>query len=179
ENSLTPHVFTPNRIAVLKLLASQAAISLENTRLYRDLGEREAKIRRLVDANIVGMYIWNLEGEILETNEAFFHMLGYNREDLVSGSMRWTDLTPVEWRDRDTQAQAELEATGTIQPFEKEYFRKDGSRVPGLLGCATFAGSGNEGVAFVLDLSKQKLAEDALHHAQAELARVSRMTVLE
>jgi GAF domain-containing protein len=52
ENNLTPHVFTPTRIAVLKLLASQAAISLENTRLYRDLEEREAKIRRLVDANI-------------------------------------------------------------------------------------------------------------------------------
>ena len=62
ENNLTPHVFTPTRIAVLKLLASQAAISLENTRLYRDLEEREAKIRRLVDANIIGIFIWNLEG---------------------------------------------------------------------------------------------------------------------
>jgi PAS domain S-box-containing protein len=179
ENNLTSRVFTPNRIAVLKLLASQAAISLENTRLYRDLEERQAKIRRLVDANIMGMYIWNLQGEILEANEAFLHMLGYSREDLVSGSMRWTDLTPAEWRDRDAQTQAELEATGTIQPFEKEYFRKDGSRVPVLLGCATFAGSGNEGVAFVLDLSEQKRAEDALHQAQAELARVSRMTTME
>ena len=62
ENNLTPHVFTPTRIAVLKLLASQAAISLENTRLYRDLEEREAKIRRLVDANIMGIFIWNLQG---------------------------------------------------------------------------------------------------------------------
>src|SRR5262245_1945638 len=64
ENNLTTHVFTPNRIAVLKLLASQAAISLENTRLYADLQEREAKIRRLVDANIIGIIILNLEGEI-------------------------------------------------------------------------------------------------------------------
>ena len=47
---------------MLKLLASQAAISLENTRLYRDLEEREAKIRRLVDANIIGIFIWELEG---------------------------------------------------------------------------------------------------------------------
>ena len=179
ENTLTPHVFTPKRIAVLKLLASQAAISLENTRLYRDLAEREAKIRRLVDANIMGMYIWNLQGEILEANEAFLQIVGYSHEDLVSGRVRWTDLTPPEWRDRDKQAQAELEATGTIQPFEKEYFRKDGNRVPALLGCATFEGSGNEGVAFVLDLSKQKRAEDALHQAQAELARVSRMTTME
>ena len=56
ENNLAPRVFAPARIAVLKLLASQAAISLENTRLYRDLAEREAKIRRLVDANIIGIF---------------------------------------------------------------------------------------------------------------------------
>ncbi len=179
ENNLAPHVFTPTRIAVLKLLASQAAISLENTHLYRDLEEREAKIRRLVDANIMGIYIWNLQGEILEANEAFLHILRYSRSDVVSGGLRWTDLTPAEWRGRDAQAQAELIATGTIQPFEKEYFRKDGSRVPVLLGCATFEGTGNEGVAFVLDLSEQKRAEDALHQAQAELARVSRMTTME
>src|SRR4029077_8438621 len=85
ENKLAPHVFTPARIAVLKLLASQAAISLENTHLYRDLTEREAKIRRLVDANIVGIFIWNLQGGIIEANEAFIHMVQYSREDLVSG----------------------------------------------------------------------------------------------
>ena len=60
ENNLTPRAFAPARIAVLKLLASQAAISLENTRLYRDLEQREAKIRRLVDANIIGIFIWEL-----------------------------------------------------------------------------------------------------------------------
>jgi PAS domain S-box-containing protein len=179
ENNLAPHVFTPTRIAVLKLLASQAAISLENIHLYRDLEEREAKIRRLVDANIMGIYIWNLQGEILEANEAFLQIVRYNRSDVVSGVLRWTDLTPAEWRDRDVQAKAELIATGTIQPFEKEYLRKDGSRVPVLLGCATFEGTENEGVAFVLDLSEQKRAEDALHQAQAELARVSRITTME
>jgi PAS domain S-box-containing protein len=179
ENSLAPHVFTPTRIAVLKLLASQAAISLENTRLYRDLEDREAKIRRLVDANIMGIFIWNLQGEIIEANEAFLHMVEYSREDLVSGRVRWTDLTPAEWRDRDERAAAEAKATGTVQPFQKEYFRKDGGRVPVLVGAAIFEGIGNEGVAFVLDLSEQKRAEDALHQAQAELARVSRMTTME
>jgi GAF domain-containing protein len=85
ENNLAPNVFTPTRIAVLKLLASQAAISLENTRLYRGLEEREAKIRRLVDANIIGIFMWNLEGEIIEANEAFLQMLRFSREDLISG----------------------------------------------------------------------------------------------
>ena len=184
ENNLTPHVFTPPRIAVLKLLASQAAISLENTRLYRDLEEREAKIRRLVDANIIGIYIW-IEGEIIEANEAFLQMVEYSREDLVSGRLHWTDLTPAEWRDRDERALAELNATGTLQPYDKEYFRKDGSRVPVMIGCANFAGSKDEGVAFVVDLSEQKRAEDerkraeeALQKAQAELAHVTRVTTL-
>jgi GAF domain-containing protein len=64
ENNLAPRVFAPARIAVLKLLASQAAISLENTRLYRDLEQREAKIRRLVDANIIGIVIFELKGAL-------------------------------------------------------------------------------------------------------------------
>jgi PAS domain S-box-containing protein len=179
ENNLAPHVFTPKRIAVLKLLASEAAISLENTRLYRDLAEREAKIRRLVDANIMGIFIWNLQGGIIEANEAFLQMVLYSREDLTSGRVRWTDLTSAEWRDRNERAMVEAKETGTVQPYENEYFRKDGSRVPVLVGAAMFEGSGNEGVAFVLDLSEQKRAEDALHQAQAELARVSRMTTME
>ena len=173
ENNLTPHVFTPTRIAVLKLLASQAAISLENTRLYRDLEEREAKIRRLVDANIMGIFIWNLQGKILQTNEAFLHMLEYSREDLLSGRVHWRDLTPAEWQDRDERAIAELKATGAAQPFQKEYFRKDGSRVPVLHGAAMFEGSGNEGVAFVLDLSEQKRAEEALRASEERWSKLA------
>jgi predicted ATPase/GAF domain-containing protein len=57
ENNLAPRSFAPARIAVLKLIASQAAISLENTRLYRNLEQREAKIRGLVDANIIGIFL--------------------------------------------------------------------------------------------------------------------------
>jgi PAS domain S-box-containing protein len=178
ENNLTPHVFTPTRIAVLKLLASQAAISLENTRLYRELEVREAKIRRLVDANIMGILIWNRGGEIIEANEAFLRMVGYGRADLFSDRVRLAELTPDEWRGRDEQALAEMAATGIFQPLEKEYFRKDGSRVPVMIGGATLEGSSGEGVAFVLDLSKQKLAEETLQKTQTELAYVARVTTL-
>jgi PAS domain S-box-containing protein len=137
ENNLTPNVFAPSRMAALKLLASQAAISLENSRLYGDLQEREAKIRRLVDANIMGIVIWDFEGRIIEANDAFLRMLGYDRKDIVSGRVRWTDLIPPEWRDRSAQARQELKTTGTAQPFERDYFRKDGSRVPVLVGAAS------------------------------------------
>src|SRR5215470_6197463 len=160
ENNLAPYVFTSTRIAVLKLLASQAAISLENTRRYADLGEREARIRRLVDANIIGIFTWNLEGKILEANYAFLRTVEYNRDDLLSGRMRWADLTPVEWQERSARARAELKETGRVQAYEKEFFRKDGSRVPVLVGGASFEAGGNEGVAFVLDLSEQKRSEE-------------------
>ena len=169
ENNLTPYVFTPDRITVLKVLASQAAISLENSRLYRDLEDREGKIRRLVDANILGIFIWNLEGAIVGANEAFLRMLRIQPQDLVSGRVRWTDLTPTDWRERDERAVTELKATGTVQPYEKEFFRKDGSRVPVLIGAALFKESGKEGVAFVLDLSEQKRAEAEIKALKEQL----------
>ena len=170
ENNLAPRVFAPARIAVLKLVASQAAIALENTRLYRDLEEREAKIRRLVDANIIGIFIWDLEGRILEANDAFLRMVGYDCEDVASGRLRWTELTPAEWLDRDAQQWApELKITGRLQSYEKEYFRKDSSRVPILIGAATFEEGGHQGVAFVLDLTERKRAEHALHEGEVKI----------
>jgi PAS domain S-box-containing protein len=176
ENTLTSHAFTPGRTALLGLLASQLAISLENTRLYSELREREAKIRRLVDANIIGIFIFDLEGRIIEANDALLRMVGYEREDVLSGRVRWTDLTPPEWRDRHAQAETELQTAGTVQPYEREYFRKDGSRVPALIGSARI--SGNEGVAFVLDLTERKRAAKALSEVQTELAHANRVATM-
>jgi PAS domain S-box-containing protein len=179
ENSLTLHAFTPSRVAILKLLASEAAISIENARLYRDLAEREARIRRLVDANIIGIFIWDLEGRILEANDAFLRMVGYNHEDLVSSRVRWNDLTPAEWLDRDEQQLVpQLKMTGSLQPFEKEFFRKDGSRVPVLIGVAAFEEGGYQGVAFVLDLTERKRSAEALRELQMALAHASRLATM-
>ncbi len=160
------------------MLASQAAISLENSRLYRDLADREAKIRRLVDANIIGIVIWDFEGQILEANDAFLRMVGYDREDLLSGRLRWTDLTPPEWAGRNAQTVHEVRMTGTAQPFEKEYFRKDGSRVPVLIGSASFEERANQGVSFVLDLTERKRDVEALGEMQMQLAHANRVATM-
>jgi PAS domain S-box-containing protein len=182
ENNLTTGAFTPTRIAVLKVIASQAAISLENTRLYRDLEQREAKIRRLVDANIIGIFIWELEGRILEANDAFLRMVGFDSEDVVSGRLRWTDLTPSEWLERDMQQNVpELRKKGFLQPFEKEFSRKDGSRVPVLIGTATFDEAGSQGVGFVVDLTERKHAErerERLRQLEADLAHTNRVSMM-
>ena len=171
ENSLTPHAFTPARMAVLKVIASAAAMSVENTRLYRDLQEREARFRRLVDSDIVGVMIWDLDGRIIDANDAFLDMLQYRREDIVSGAVRWTDLTPSEWREQDERATADLKATGTVQPYEKQFVRKDGTRIAVLTGGALFDLQGNDGVAFALDLSKQKQAEAEIRALKDQLYR--------
>jgi PAS domain S-box-containing protein len=157
----------------------------ENVQLHSDLEDRETKIRRLVDANIIGIVIWNLEGRILEANDAFLRMMGYDREDVASGLLNRTDLTPAEWRDRDARTVAELKMNGTVQPFEKEYFRKDGSRLPVLIGGALFEARGNQGVSFVLDLTERKRAEAEARESERryretlmELAHANRVTAM-
>ena len=176
EKSSIPAVFAPARAAVLKLLASLAAVSLENARLYREVSEREARIRRLVDANIIGIFIWDFDGQILEANDAFLHMVGYDREDLVARRLRWTDLVPPESQERDAQSTEELKNTGICRPFEWEYVRKDGSRMPILIGAATFDEKENQGVAFVLDLTERKRAEDALRRSERYLSEAQRVS---
>jgi PAS domain S-box-containing protein len=138
----------------------------ENIALQGDVLARDKKIRRLVDANIVGVIFWELDGRILEANDAFLKMLGYEREDLASGRVNRTGLTPPEWRLRDLRTVAELKRMGTVQPFEKEYFRKDGSRVPVLVGGTMLEQNQNQGVGFVLDLTERKRAEEALRQSE-------------
>jgi PAS domain S-box-containing protein len=161
ENNLAPRVFAPARTAVLKVLASQAAISIENTRLFRDLAERETRIRRLVDANIIGIFSWHADGRVLDANEEFVRIIGHSRDDLVSGRVRWTDFTP-EWRERDAREMERLRTGASSQAQERELLRKDGTRVPVLTGGTMFDGSMNEGVAFVLDLTERKRAEQCV-----------------
>ena len=183
ENSLASRVFTTKRISVLKLLAAQVSISLENTQLYADLmTAREAKIRRLVDANIMAVVIWRLDGAIVGSNEAFLRMVQYDREDVATGRVRWTDLTPTEWREHDERTLAEIRATGTVQPYEKELLRKDGSRVPVLVAGTLFEEGGSEGVAFALDLSEQKQQEaerERLRQQLGHLEHLNRVSTME
>ena len=177
-------VFAGGALALARLEARRRRKATEeNVQLHSDLEERDKKIRRLFDADIIGIIIWTLEGRILEANDAFLRMTGYDREDLASGRVNRMDLTPAEWHDRDARTVAELKMIGTVQPFEKEYFRKDGSRLPVLSGGALFEASGNQGVSFVLDLTERKRAEAEARESERryretlmELAHANRVT---
>src|SRR6476659_9476048 len=141
-----------------------------------ELAPPDAKLRRLVDANIIGVATCDADGNILEANDAFLDMLGYSREDLASGLLGWPELTPPEWQAVSMRAVAEIQATGRCEVFEKEYFRKDGSRVPILIASAAVDESKSQIVAFVLDLTARKQAEEALKRSEAYLAEAQRLT---
>jgi PAS domain S-box-containing protein len=170
---------TRNRSAQIALQDNLRSIATA----YKELEQRGTKIRRLIDANIIGIFIWNFEGDILEANDAFLRIVGYDRDDLTAGRLRWTELTPSEWLNRD--AQEWVPELGSAQPFEKEYFCKDGSRVPVLVGGALFGEGDNQGVAYILDLTERKRAEAAARDSdqryrqvQIELAHANRVATM-
>jgi PAS domain S-box-containing protein len=166
ENNLARDVFTPARMTVLKLLASATAVSLENTRLYTELREREARVRCLVESNIIGIFIWDFEGHIIDANEAFLRIVGHDRTDLLEGRLDWRALTPPQWQERDDQALVDVRLTGIAEAYEKELITKSGKRIPVLAGAAAFNLARQEGVAFMVDLSDRRRAEDAARESE-------------
>jgi PAS domain S-box-containing protein len=170
--SIGQPVFSANG-ELVEVVATQIEVT-ERKRAEEALRESEAKIRRLVDSNIIGIFVWDFDGRILEANDEYLRIVGYDREDLVSSRIKWTDLTPPDWRDRNNARIEQQKGSGRFEPFEKEFTRKDGSRVPVLIGGATFDEGGNEGVAFVLDLTERKRAENTLREREAQLAEARR-----
>jgi two-component system cell cycle sensor histidine kinase/response regulator CckA len=128
------------------------------------LRESETRYRRLNEAGIIGITVTDASGRILEANDAFLKMVGHSRDDLDAGGMDWSKMTPPEWRSGNAAAAEQLRAHGVARPWEKEYIRKDGSRVPVLVAVATLEASRN--IAISLDLSERKRLEEQLRTAQ-------------
>jgi two-component system, cell cycle sensor histidine kinase and response regulator CckA len=150
--------------------------------IVRDIGERkrteaavrasEARFRAVVESDMLATFFWREDGGVSEANDAFLAIVGYTKDDVQAGRVSWAAMTPPECHARDQDALAEVVRTGRCVPYEKEYLRKDGRRVPILLGAASLAGGG--GVAFAIDLTERKrleqqyrAAEQRLHHVVA------------
>jgi len=130
----------------------------------------ETRYARLRDSGIIGIVVTKLDGPVLEVNDALVDLLGYSREELVSGRVRWSDLTPHEWRSTDQRAVEQLTSAGVASLREKEYMRPDGSRIPVLVGSAMLEGTGGDCISFVLDLRGSKEAAAAVEHLREALA---------
>jgi PAS domain S-box-containing protein len=145
--------------------------------------EMEEALRRsgrrlslLVEASPVGILLANLQGDIHYANQAFLRIVGYTALEAAVTPLRWSELTPPEWRHMDQQAEEELLRGGFVTPFEKEYIRKDGSRVPVLLGGCLMDEPYEDReqiVAFVVDLTERKKVETDLRNANVELRRAN------
>ncbi len=139
------------------------------------LEKSEARLRRLVESNVVGVNFSDLNGGLVEANDAFLNLIGYTREELRSGVLRWDLITAPEYLEADLRAIEQLKAGGFCPPIEKEYIRKDGTRVPVLLGVAMLPGSATDCVCIVVDLSEQKRLEQERQALHQELIQSHKM----
>ena len=140
------------------------------------LRKSEQRLRRFLDSGMVGVIYWSMDGRIIDANDKFLDIFGYSREDLNTGSINWGAMTPPEYRYLDERAIEELRTAGvSSKPFEKEYVRKDGTRVPIIIAAAMFDGPPDEGVAFVLDNTERKRAEEALRLSEEKFVKAFAM----
>ncbi|HZW05195.1 MAG TPA: PAS domain S-box protein, partial [Anaerolineaceae bacterium] len=130
----------------------------ERKQMEEALRASEAKIRRLVDSNLIGI-LYGSHGQITEANDAFLNLVGYTRDELVRGQLFWRALTPPEYLELDEQRSQEAIERGACTPYEKEFIHKDGHRIPVLIGYALLSELKHEYVAFILDLTERKQAE--------------------
>jgi PAS domain S-box-containing protein len=134
----------------------------ERIKAEEALRESETRLRGFYESDMIGVCFYNLNGSITEANDKFLDIVGYTREDLRAGQIKWDKMTPPEYRQLDEHAMAELKSKGVSTLYEKEYIRKDGLHVPVIIGIATFNKVLCEGIAFVLDITERKKAEEAL-----------------
>ncbi|MBA3499852.1 MAG: PAS domain S-box protein, partial [Deltaproteobacteria bacterium] len=134
----------------------------------RKLRQSEQRFRRLFESGVLGIIVADLVGNIRDANDAFLSLFGYTNDDLRAGHVRWSEMTPPKWQARDAEAVKELGATGVLRSYEKEYFHKDGTVVPIVLGAAMIEGS-DECICYVLDLTERKRAESAVLALNMEL----------
>ncbi len=146
-------------LAVLFSVARSDAV--QRSEAARTIQQHELRLRRVVESNVIGIVFSDARGTIIDANDAFLQLIGYDRQDLTAGRVDRASITGPEFRIRDGQALAEVQRTGKCTPYEKEYLRKNGDRLPALVGIARIDDSGSQFVAFVLDLSQRRQAEEA------------------
>ena len=172
-------------VHLLEITAERCAAAIRNAQLHQEakriaaaLTESEARFRRIVESDMIGLLFWDASGAITEANDALLRIVGFTQDDVRTGRVDWRNMTPPEYRALDENSLRELAATGVCTPFEKEYFRKDGSRVPVLIGATNFPHLPGQGVAFVLDITERKRAEAELRLQSAALNAAANIIVI-
>jgi len=145
----------------------------EQTIVEEALHRSQSQFRKLFESGMIGIGIPNRFGGFTEGNNELLRLTGYSREDMDAGRVRWDTMTPLEYGELDKFHIAEAAQRGNCTPYEKEYIRKDGSRVPILCGYALLEGSQDEYIGFVLDLTPLKQAEAALREREQRFSALA------
>ena len=133
------------------------------------LRHEEARFRRLVDSDVMGVLIAKVDGQVTEANETFLKMIGYRREDLTAGRINWRSLTPSSCDPSDQVALQQLADKGVAQPYEKQFLHSAGNEVPVLLGSARVDPAREDMICYAIDLSQSKAAEALIQRLNREL----------
>ncbi|TVP60936.1 MAG: PAS domain S-box protein [Nodularia sp. (in: Bacteria)] len=160
-------IFIWQSSAVISRLCRQHDEAQKKLRAY------EEKLRSFVDANIIGIKFGDVYGGIHRANDAFLQMIGYTREDLLTGRLSWRKITPPEhlYLDKQGIAEAQENPNGACTPYEKEYIHKDGRRIPVLVGYVLVGENREESVVFILDLSERQQAKQQIIQLNKDLQR--------
>lgn len=160
-----------------KEIQQRQQVEAEREQAFRALQRSEARFRRLIESNVIGVVFSKTDGTITDANDAFLQIVGYNRADIKAGNLNWQSITPPEYAHLNQAAIAELTNTGAFNAFEKEYFHKDGRRIPVMIGGALLDESQQAIVSFVLDLTEHKQAADKIRE-QAALLNITTDAIL-
>ena len=133
------------------------------------LQQSEERFRRIFYSRVVGMIFADFQGNIIDANDCFLEMIGYTREELETGAIDWLGMTPPEYLAKDYQCMEYLIQNGEVEPWEKEYYRKDGSRIAILIGAAFLPETNNETICVIIDISDRKQSEKSLQEKNTEL----------
>jgi PAS domain S-box-containing protein len=184
--------YTEDDLELVERIAEYAALAMANARLHaaervaRDLADKTAnalrqadsRFARLSDSGIIGILVSNVAGQVSVVNDALLKLLGYSREEILSGQVAWSSLTPPDALEARARAIEQLASSGFSDPSERELFHKDGRRVPVLVGSAMIEGEEQLCISFVVDLSARKEALVAAERLREERATAARFRAL-
>lgn len=157
------------------LIMSIVADLSDRKRAEAALKLSQERLTSFVEANIIGILFGDISGGISAANDEFLRMIGYSRQDLETGNLRWTEITPAEFLALDLYHIEEAQRLGACAPYEKEYLCRDGSRIPVLVGFSLMGENRDQAIAFILDLTERKQLEQALRTQTEELEQANRM----
>ena len=149
---------------IVRAWGSQRDVTLSR-QAEAELQRSEARFRSLFESGLVGIAFWNRE-VVTGANDTLLEILGYDRQDLRNGQLRRERIFASGGDESDRRALQEIQLRGSCMPYEKDFLRKDGSRIPTLVGAARLGPDMNDLVFFILDLTERRRAEERARQAE-------------